>query len=201
MIWGKVEPRKPRSLQYDALAFFLSRANHRQPTNTYIHTIALSKSAACPPSHNIFLHVSDKDWCCSLASATPTRDHFDDSSLPLVPAYRSPHPLPRNLYLKGPTERLHSLSNSYAAPKFTSNPTAMSSQGPTTRTATSNPQGGSRTMEVRPQPVLRLSAPSGVLRLRAEPAERRRIQWAEDVVDNEGMGKKSSKGTKDRLTS
>jgi len=48
-------------------------------------------------------------------------------------------------------------------------------------------------MEVRPQPVLRLSAPSGVLRLRAEPSERRHIQWAEDVVDNEGMGKKSSK--------
>ncbi|THX25565.1 hypothetical protein D6D10_09884 [Aureobasidium pullulans] len=35
------------------------------------------------------------------------------------------------------------------------------------------------------------------LRLRAEadaePSERRRIQWAEDVIDNEGMGKKSSK--------
>ncbi|KAI4628642.1 hypothetical protein J4E83_003195 [Alternaria metachromatica] len=55
------------------------------------------------------------------------------------------------------------------------------------------PNSGSRTMEVRPQPVLRLSAPSGVLRLRAEPSERRHIQWAEDVVDNEGMGKKSSK--------
>lgn len=50
-------------------------------------------------------------------------------------------------------------------------------------------------MEIRPQPVLRLSAPSGVLRLRAEPTERRHIQWAEDVIDNEGMGKKSSKGT------
>ncbi|KAF2720790.1 hypothetical protein K431DRAFT_304040 [Polychaeton citri CBS 116435] len=35
--------------------------------------------------------------------------------------------------------------------------------------------------------------PSATLRLRAEPEERRRIQWAEDVVDNEGMGKKSSK--------
>ena len=37
-----------------------------------------------------------------------------------------------------------------------------------------------------------------LLRLRAEPeepaADRRRIQWAEDVVDNEGMGKKKSKG-------
>jgi protein phosphatase 1 regulatory subunit 11 len=55
-----------------------------------------------------------------------------------------------------------------------------------------NPSGS--TTQVRPQPVLRLSAPSGTLRLRAEPAEERHIQWAEDVVDNEGMGKKSSKG-------
>lgn len=37
------------------------------------------------------------------------------------------------------------------------------------------------------------SAPSGTLRLRAEPQARRGIRWAEDVVDNEGMGKKSSK--------
>jgi hypothetical protein len=66
---------------------------------------------------------------------------------------------------------------------------------PQTATRTATPPSGSRTIEVRPQPVLRLSAPSGVLRLRAEPAERRHIQWAEDVVDNEGMGKKSSKGT------
>ncbi|ORY03946.1 phosphatase inhibitor-domain-containing protein [Clohesyomyces aquaticus] len=49
------------------------------------------------------------------------------------------------------------------------------------------------TLQGRPHPVLRLSAPSGVLRLRAEPAETRHIQWAEDVIDNEGMGKKSSK--------
>ena len=32
------------------------------------------------------------------------------------------------------------------------------------------------------------------LRAEAEPSEQRRIQWAEDVIDNEGMGKKSSKG-------
>lgn len=57
---------------------------------------------------------------------------------------------------------------------------------PATRTA---PAAGSQT-----QTVLRLAAPSGTLRLRAEPAEERHIQWAEDVVDNEGMGKKSSKG-------
>ncbi|EGP83048.1 unnamed protein product [Zymoseptoria tritici ST99CH_1A5] len=35
--------------------------------------------------------------------------------------------------------------------------------------------------------------PSATLRLRGEPSEGRRIQWAEDVIDNEHMGKKSSK--------
>lgn len=63
------------------------------------------------------------------------------------------------------------------------------------RTATPTRDMGSRAMQTRPQPVLRLSAPSGMLRLRAEPTEQRHIQWAEDVVDNEGMGRKSSKGT------
>ncbi|KAF2004835.1 hypothetical protein P154DRAFT_425828 [Amniculicola lignicola CBS 123094] len=58
---------------------------------------------------------------------------------------------------------------------------------------TASQNSGSRTIHIRPQPVLRLSAPSGTLRLRAEPAEERHIQWAEDVIDNEGMGKKSSK--------
>ncbi|KAF2625389.1 hypothetical protein BU25DRAFT_412823 [Macroventuria anomochaeta] len=62
------------------------------------------------------------------------------------------------------------------------------------RTATPSHGTGSHTIQgTRPNPVLRLSAPSGVLHLRAEPEERRHIQWAEDVVDNEGMGKKSSK--------
>ncbi|USP76561.1 uncharacterized protein yc1106_03835 [Curvularia clavata] len=63
----------------------------------------------------------------------------------------------------------------------------------TTSPRTITPNAGSRTIEIRPQPALRLSPPTGVLRLRAEPTERRHIQWAEDVVDNEGMGKKSSK--------
>jgi protein phosphatase 1 regulatory subunit 11 len=57
-----------------------------------------------------------------------------------------------------------------------------------------NPPSTATATTVQVQPVLRLSAPSGTLRLRAEPAEARHIQWADDVVDNEGMGKKSSKG-------
>lgn len=33
----------------------------------------------------------------------------------------------------------------------------------------------------------------GVLRLRGGPVRRQRVVWADEVVDNEGMGKKSSK--------
>jgi hypothetical protein len=40
----------------------------------------------------------------------------------------------------------------------------------------------------------RINTLVGTLRLRAEPSPRRRIRWADDVIDNEGMGKKSSKG-------
>ena len=42
---------------------------------------------------------------------------------------------------------------------------------------------------VNTQPV-----PSATLRLRAAAVEEHHVQWADDVVDNEGMGKKSSKG-------
>lgn len=69
----------------------------------------------------------------------------------------------------------------------------MSNSNNMANQTSSNASSNTRTIEVRPQPVLRLSAPSGTLRLRAEPSEQRHIQWAEDVVDNEGMGKKSSK--------
>ena len=42
---------------------------------------------------------------------------------------------------------------------------------------------------------------AGTLRLRGEPSQpRRRIQWADDVVDNEGLGRKKSKGTCIRST-
>lgn len=34
----------------------------------------------------------------------------------------------------------------------------------------------------------------GATREQEETATGRRIQWAEDVIDNEGMGKKKSKG-------
>lgn len=70
----------------------------------------------------------------------------------------------------------------------------MSSSYTMATQSSSNQRGTTATVEVQPQPVLRLSAPSGTLRLRAGPAEARHIQWAEDVIDNEGMGKKSSKG-------
>ncbi|KAJ5112097.1 hypothetical protein N7532_000142 [Penicillium argentinense] len=62
----------------------------------------------------------------------------------------------------------------------------------------SNPQIQSTTETSRDSSVARLS---GTLRLRgddtsstSEPSTARHIRWSEDVVDNEGMGKKSSKG-------
>ena len=36
--------------------------------------------------------------------------------------------------------------------------------------------------------------PDGTLRLRGASTDDRRVMWAEDVIDNEGMGKKKSKG-------
>ncbi|KAK8210265.1 Type 1 phosphatases regulator ypi1 [Zalaria obscura] len=65
------------------------------------------------------------------------------------------------------------------------------------RTATPNASHGSMTVTTTDAgPSLPFNLPSGTLRLRAEPEEpeeRPRVQWAEDVIDNEGMGKKSSK--------
>ncbi|KAL1304617.1 hypothetical protein AAFC00_003584 [Neodothiora populina] len=69
--------------------------------------------------------------------------------------------------------------------------------------AAPNASNGSMTLTTaQTGPSVPFHLPSGTLRLRAasdaepatpEPTERRRIQWAEDVIDNEGMGKKSSK--------
>lgn len=62
-----------------------------------------------------------------------------------------------------------------------------------TREAT--PSTGSTTQLVEETPRTAVVVPAGTLRLRGEPMEDRRIRWAEDVIDNEGMGKKTSKGT------
>jgi protein phosphatase 1 regulatory subunit 11 len=43
--------------------------------------------------------------------------------------------------------------------------------------------------------TLRLRAEEAPTDTREETSASRRIRWSEDVVDNEGMGKKSSKGT------
>ncbi|KZT67922.1 hypothetical protein DAEQUDRAFT_812456 [Daedalea quercina L-15889] len=63
----------------------------------------------------------------------------------------------------------------------------------------SAPSDGSRTMTIREsQPGEEGAHPEGGeevgrLRLRAAPRSRPRVVWREDVVDNEGAGKKSSK--------
>ncbi|KAK4992393.1 Type 1 phosphatases regulator ypi1 [Elasticomyces elasticus] len=64
----------------------------------------------------------------------------------------------------------------------------------THRPAATSVADGSATVTItQTESSPQVQLPSGTLRLRAEPIEQRRISWAEDVVDNEGMGKKSSK--------
>ena len=54
-----------------------------------------------------------------------------------------------------------------------------------TQTSTSTPVAAAR---------VRARAPDGTLRLRGGPIEDRRVRWDQGVIDNEGMGKKKSKG-------
>ena len=67
------------------------------------------------------------------------------------------------------------------------------------RPGTSAPPDGSRTITVHDsQPQEEDSsngdaAPVGALRLRGATRHRQRVVWREDVVDNEGAGKKKSK--------
>lgn len=69
------------------------------------------------------------------------------------------------------------------------------------RSGTSNANNRTTTTTTQAGPSIPFNF-SGTLRLRAasdaereqEPSNQRRIQWADDVIDNEGMGKKSSKG-------
>jgi protein phosphatase 1 regulatory subunit 11 len=73
-----------------------------------------------------------------------------------------------------------------------------------TRPSTSAPSDGSRTITIhvqsRPEGDVSGSPPSsqppiGALRLRGGPrgTSRQRVAWDEDVIDNEGAGKKKSK--------
>lgn len=64
--------------------------------------------------------------------------------------------------------------------------------------STSAPSDGSRTITIHDsQPGEEGAGEGGEevgrLRLRAAPRNRPRVVWREDVVDNEGMGRKSSK--------
>lgn len=72
--------------------------------------------------------------------------------------------------------------------------------------STSSPSDGSRTQILHDsQPKVdddssnpshdQEKTPHGVLRLRGGPKSKPAVVWKEDVVDNENMGKKSSKST------
>lgn len=71
-------------------------------------------------------------------------------------------------------------------------------------TNTSNREDGSRTITIHDVPTAETphddddlsdfdSHPQPVLRLRGGPRSARRVTWTEEVVDNEGKGRKKSK--------
>ena len=76
---------------------------------------------------------------------------------------------------------------------------SISASGPSQRSA----EYASRTQIITPTPTPEAgpsdpngsgSTPSiGVLRLRGGPIQRQKVNWTEETVDNEGMGKKKSK--------
>lgn len=70
------------------------------------------------------------------------------------------------------------------------NPRTAPRQAGSAMAAPNATYGSQTTLETREGPS---NLPSATLRLRAEPQESSHVKWAEDVVDNEGMGRKSSK--------
>lgn len=166
------------------------QTNHQRPqrraarhSTPPIHTCpAVAPSPPSPTAHSA--RVS-----CSFTPSTHATSHRSRAQTPPIP------------HLDQGSASRHSFN--YSSQLF--NPLGSLAKPPRQRSAMSNAPSrtatpsrdtGSHTLEeTHPNPVTRLNASSGVLRLRAEPEERRHIQWAEDVIDNEGMGKKSSKGT------
>ena len=71
------------------------------------------------------------------------------------------------------------------------NPASSVTRTSTTTSRDTESLSGHHGLEVPPTCTLRLR---GQIDSEQTRQPRRRIQWADDVVDNEGMGKKSSKG-------
>ncbi|KAH7107950.1 type 1 phosphatases regulator YPI1 [Auriculariales sp. MPI-PUGE-AT-0066] len=70
------------------------------------------------------------------------------------------------------------------------------SNTPNIQPAQTQQPGGSTQTQTQTQTQIQTTEPAsnGVLRLRGAPARTTpRVQWTEDVVDNEGIGRKSSK--------
>ena len=151
--------------------------------------LRLAKSfRSCRPHIHRLIFCSE---CLTGASSLPADGH----NLAPRPCASPAHPAPQPGSNIKPVSQPHSFLLHPSQPSHQLIHRQHTMSNVPSRTATPSRDTGSHTLqETQPNPVLRLNAPSGVLRLRAEPEERRHIHWAEDVVDNEGMGKKSSKG-------
>ncbi|KAF8468828.1 phosphatase inhibitor-domain-containing protein [Kalaharituber pfeilii] len=74
-------------------------------------------------------------------------------------------------------------------------PTTSTIPIPTTYSTRTQLEASSSEGESTPSPP---RMPDGTLRLRGGPVQERRVTWGEDVIDNEGLGRKKSKGMQTR---
>lgn len=117
-------------------------------------------------------------------SPRPTNSSFVAESLPF---FRAPHDNLTFIHHTNPAIMASSYQPSAGRRTITSSRSSTPSQTHTTTVAIHAPPQ---------QPVLRLRGAStdSDSAIEEGSARRRRIQWAEDVIDNEGLGRKKSKG-------
>ena len=172
-----------RSLQSILAAIFLLFSKGPKLHSLVLLGGSTPKSQTRLPRHNLSIFA-------------PTSSRFFVAEQPLLTNLPPIHCAVFSLYLKTP--RHHSLAGlldhkqvcrSRMAQRTTRS-TASGTSASRTITVTNTPNPSELPMRLRSSGRLQLRAEAGPSQ-RQEPE--RRIQWAADVVDNEGMGKKSSK--------
>ena len=135
------------------------------------------------------LEVHDLD-----ITPNPESDVIPNSTLSKLTTSSSKQRFSKDLHPKSEPFKLQYCLHRSPPSVLPTNPSAMPAP-------TYNPSSAAHTFSTTPSSTTatatQTSTSTPVLRLRAtapSPSNRRRIQWAEDVVDNEGLGRKRSKG-------
>lgn len=109
----------------------------------------------------------------------------------LFPSHLFSHKLFNSIINCPPTPCIAFISEAMAPPEH---PPSISASTRNRRQPASSSTSQTQT-ETNAAPHPRIAIPVGTLRLRATAAPNdTRVRWAEDVIDNEGLGRKRSKG-------